>query len=99
MQFTSDITVKDAKWRKLADYIVDKHEIIPTYVSLFIICAALGVCDGKQEQEEKSEDPNHEVNFPRGILLQGKNVDKLDFIFKAYLFSEENLDMDKIIVS
>ena len=98
MQFTSDITVRDPKWRKLADIIVDKYEIIPTYVSLFIMCAALGVCDGKQLDDEKSENPNDEVNFPRAVLLQAKNADKLDFIFKAYLFSDDNtMDVEKKI--
>ena len=98
MQFTSDLTVKDSKWRKLADYLVDKYEIVPTYVSLFIICAALGVCDGKQMPDEKSENCTDEVNFPRSVLLQAKNADKLDFLFKAYLFSEEkDIDVEKKI--
>lgn len=98
MQFLSDITIKDPKWRKLADIIVDKYEILPTYVSLFIMCAAIGVCDGKQEEEIKSNNPNDEINFPRSVLLQGRNVDKLDFIFRSYLFSEEkNIDVEKKI--
>ena len=98
MQFTSDITVREPVWRKLADYLVDKYEIVPTYVALFILCASLGVCDGKQLPDEKSENPNDEVNFPRAVLMQAKNADKLDFIFKAYIFSEESkMDVDKKI--
>lgn len=90
MEITSDVTFKSAKWRKLADYLVDKYEIIPTYVGLFLLCASIGVCDGKQEPNETNEDASiKEVNCPRAVLLQKVNSDKLDFIFRAYLFSNE----------
>ena len=99
MEITSDVTFKSAKWRKLADYLVDKYEIIPTYVGLFLLCASIGVCDGKQEEIEICDDPTiREVNCPRAVLLQKYNSDKLDFIFRAYLFSSENdMSVDKKI--
>ena len=98
MEITSDITFKSAKWRKLADYLVDKYEIIPTYVGLFILCASIGVCDGKQEPIEHEDNVVKEVNCPRSVLLQKQNNDKLDFIFRAYLFShEKDISVDKKI--
>ena len=99
MEITSDITFKTAKWRKLADYLVDKYEIIPTYVGLFILCASIGVCDGKKEPIEHEDNISiKEVNCPRSVLLQKNNTDKLDFLFRAYLFSEEkDIPVDKKI--
>lgn len=91
MIFTSDPVIKDIKWRKLADTIVDKYGVINNYVELFIICTALGISDGVREESVISNDELFTpINLPRNVLSRQENNDNLDFLYQAYVFSFEN---------
>lgn len=90
MIFTSDPVIKDIKWRKLADSIVDKYGIINNYVELFIICAAIGISDGQKEDSVTTEDDSFTpINLPRNVLTRQENNDNLDFLYQSYVFSFE----------
>lgn len=102
MEITTDITFKNKIWTKLATIIVDKYELLPNYVALFVLCAAIGVCDGKQLEMEKESSPEaKEINLPRAVLLQRIHNDNLDFLFQAYIFSSKEVDNvdDKIFIA
>ncbi len=90
MIFTSDPVIKDIRWRKLADSIVDKYGIIGNYVELFIICAAIGISDGQKEDSITSDDDSFTpINLPRNVLSRQENNDNLDFLYQSLVFSFE----------
>ena len=90
MIFTSDPIIKDIRWRKLADIIVDKYGIINSYVELFIICASIGISDGQKEDSLISDDDSFTpINLPRNVLSRQEHNDNLDFLYQSLVFSFE----------
>ncbi len=91
MTFTSDAVIKDIRWRRLADFIVDKHGVINSYVELFIICAAIGIRDGKKEESVITDDDSFTpINLPRNVLLRQENNANLDFLYQSMIFAFES---------
>ena len=91
MNITSDLVIKDIRWRKLTDLIVNKYKIIETAVELFIICAAIGVADGKKEESVVTEDEEFiPLNLPKQVLSYDKNKENISFLYQSYVFSFES---------
>lgn len=91
MIFTSDPVIRDIRWRKLADCLVDKYGVIDNYVELFIMCAAIGISDGEKEPSIITEDDAFTpINLPRIVLLRPEHNDNLDFLYQSFVFTFES---------